>query len=336
MKYKYIDNTEDGLPRMIQDLLEKALTYGGVATENEVVIDDYDLGRVYLTISGVDYTLRIWNEHETTKSVIINWTLYSREQATGLASSESRFSKAKYPNENEPVKKVKRMDYIVCLLKPECRENGMMGKHKNWKDDDEIGTVDEKQYTEVYKGSINVPGKYAHEQTLDEIFKLLNIDKPADYTHPSLSVGDVVVLRDFTYYYDGTSWKHCIWHEIDDDVNVMAERLRKEIEHEKADVLSVYFRPDVDGVGIRAIGWNEYRVKDHEDVVSTMLADIEKHGVSHFRFNGIGTGFRMRDGVKVTDIDLYSNDWKLDLMQFNAEEEERKNIERLRKEGLIK
>ena len=43
-------------------------------------------------------------------------------------------------------------------------------------------------------------------EILEEIFTLLNVNHPEDYTGHSLSVSDIVVLNDKKYYCDSYGW----------------------------------------------------------------------------------------------------------------------------------
>lgn len=45
--------------------------------EGELIIDDWDLDRIYITRNGREWIIRTWNIRENSKGrVVIDWTLY--------------------------------------------------------------------------------------------------------------------------------------------------------------------------------------------------------------------------------------------------------------------
>ena len=56
-----------------------------------------------------------------------------------------------------------------------------------------------------YEGNIETD-KTDEYEILEEIFTLLNVNHPEDYTGHSLSVSDIVVLNNKKYYCDSYGW----------------------------------------------------------------------------------------------------------------------------------
>lgn len=61
-------------------------------------------------------------------------------------------------------------------------------------------------YVPVYRGVITSENA---NRALDQIFTLLNINRPTDYHARSLSVSDLVLLDKTMYYCDSFGWKEC-------------------------------------------------------------------------------------------------------------------------------
>lgn len=68
------------------------------------------------------------------------------------------------------------------------------------------GGFDIADYKEVYSSELqtNINKK---ELILDKIFEKFNINHPEDFTGHSLSVSDVVILDNETYFCDSFGWK---------------------------------------------------------------------------------------------------------------------------------
>ena len=60
-----------------------------------------------------------------------------------------------------------------------------------------------KDYELVYEGDIKVEETY---ETLEDLFKIFNVDRPADFKGHSLSVSDIVELDGKYYYCDNVGW----------------------------------------------------------------------------------------------------------------------------------
>jgi len=60
----------------LESLVSRVLNKCEIHPDGTVIIDDWDLDRVYLTIDNQDYVIRMWNIGGTEKLVIIEWTLF--------------------------------------------------------------------------------------------------------------------------------------------------------------------------------------------------------------------------------------------------------------------
>ena len=88
-----ITNNINGTGReLVEKLVKRVL--GKAYEASTVIIDDFDLDRVYLTIDGEEYTIRTWDIHETEHTVAIRWTLFKSvgDHSDELSSGESRFN----------------------------------------------------------------------------------------------------------------------------------------------------------------------------------------------------------------------------------------------------
>jgi len=75
--------------------------------EGELIIDDWDIYRIYITKEERKWIIRAWNIRENNKGrVVIDWTLY-RMTPDG-SCSEARFSNLKI--------KIKSKDFISLLF----------------------------------------------------------------------------------------------------------------------------------------------------------------------------------------------------------------------------
>jgi len=60
------------LKSLVSRVLNKCEVHPGVP----VNIDDWDMDRIYLTINGHEYIIRMWDIHESKKMIIICWSLF--------------------------------------------------------------------------------------------------------------------------------------------------------------------------------------------------------------------------------------------------------------------
>ncbi len=94
-----IDNSNSQSPA-IQALVSKVLKICGINPKEEVIIDDFDLRRVYLHIDGEEYDIRTWDIRKTDKNFIIEWTLFwfkkGESCGTRIGAGTNRFSIQKY------------------------------------------------------------------------------------------------------------------------------------------------------------------------------------------------------------------------------------------------
>lgn len=73
--------------------------------------------------------------------------------------------------------------------------------HLDW-----IDKVHFKYYKETYSGDIDTQNTKTY-QILDDIFRELNLNHPADYKGHSLSVSDIILIDGHYYYCDAYSWE---------------------------------------------------------------------------------------------------------------------------------
>ena len=75
---KIINKTEI---EILKKLVKRVFTVCGVTLQGSVVINDFDLRRVYMDINGVEYDIRTWNIYETKtkKSIVFEWSLFFDE-----------------------------------------------------------------------------------------------------------------------------------------------------------------------------------------------------------------------------------------------------------------
>jgi hypothetical protein len=71
-------------------------------------------------------------------------------------------------------------------------------------DDINIISLEEFNYKNVYENSISVENS---DIALEEIFEKFNINHPEDFKGHSLSVSDLVVLKDRAFYCQPIGWK---------------------------------------------------------------------------------------------------------------------------------
>lgn len=80
---------------IIKKLVKRVFTECGVTPQGSVVINDFDLDRVYMDINGVDYVIRTWNIYETKteKSIVFEWSLFyvEGERSIRLGGGINRF-----------------------------------------------------------------------------------------------------------------------------------------------------------------------------------------------------------------------------------------------------
>ncbi|GEM_PF-5783181 len=66
---------------------------------------------------------------------------------------------------------------------------------------------DRRRVRYVYRIELDAPTDATDTALLEEVFRILNIDHPRDYTERSLSVGDVVTIAESrSYVCDFTGW----------------------------------------------------------------------------------------------------------------------------------
>lgn len=62
--------------RLLKPLVSRVLNKCEIHPGISVNIDDWDLDRVYLTIDGQEYIIRMWDIHQSEKMIIIGWSLF--------------------------------------------------------------------------------------------------------------------------------------------------------------------------------------------------------------------------------------------------------------------
>ena len=94
MKYTFINKSELE-NKCIVPFTENVLRRSKIKTNNPVIIEDWDLDRVYLTIDGQDYDIRMWDIWETKKQLNFRWTLFTwlngETSGTDLNEGYTRF-----------------------------------------------------------------------------------------------------------------------------------------------------------------------------------------------------------------------------------------------------
>ena len=66
---------------------------------------------------------------------------------------------------------------------------------------------DRRRVRYVYRLELDTPPDSTDTETLEEVFQVLNVDRPEDYKERSLSVGDVVTIAEScSYVCDWTGW----------------------------------------------------------------------------------------------------------------------------------
>lgn len=95
------------------------------------------------------------------------------------------------------------MTYSIYQIKSDLlRDYGFVGLDFT---DKYLGGVCKEHYEKVYSGNIGDCEKTIEEK-LELLFRMFNIEKPADYKGRSLSVSDVVVIGEDAYYCDSFGW----------------------------------------------------------------------------------------------------------------------------------
>ena len=69
---------EDKSEHKNENIVELArIVFDECGLEGELVIEDWDLDRIYITKEGREWTIRTWNIRENSKGrVVIDWTLF--------------------------------------------------------------------------------------------------------------------------------------------------------------------------------------------------------------------------------------------------------------------
>ena len=62
--------------KLLEPLVTRVLKKCEIHPVESVTIEDWDLDRVYLTIDGQEYTIRMWDIRESEKTVMIEWSLF--------------------------------------------------------------------------------------------------------------------------------------------------------------------------------------------------------------------------------------------------------------------
>jgi hypothetical protein len=88
---------------------------------------------------------------------------------------------------------------------PETKEQENIFINYAYRSLDSIDYVHPEYYEEVYSGEINRVNGSDYE-TLEELFKIFNINHPEDFHGHSLSVSDIVKLDDTFYFCDDLGW----------------------------------------------------------------------------------------------------------------------------------
>lgn len=90
--------------KLLKPLVTRVLKICEIHPVESVTIEDWDLDRVYLTIDGQEYTIRMWDIHESEKTVRIDWSLFlfkkGEDCGTRINGGYSKFRKAKLIENN--------------------------------------------------------------------------------------------------------------------------------------------------------------------------------------------------------------------------------------------
>lgn len=93
-----------------------------------------------------------------------------------------------------------KKDYAIWML-PSRHEMRFMGSHY-FEDFDKVFSFAD--YKKVYEGCLEVEDA---SQVVDKVFHILNVEHPADYRNPSLSVSDIVEVDGKFFFCDSFGWK---------------------------------------------------------------------------------------------------------------------------------
>jgi hypothetical protein len=90
------------------------------------------------------------------------------------------------------------VNYKFLRARPEHERDLMFRRLEN------IGAVDLGKYAAIYEGDVDGQDD---ETVLEDLFRTFNIDHPADFRAPSMSVGDIVMLdRSRLWFCDSFGW----------------------------------------------------------------------------------------------------------------------------------
>lgn len=83
--------------KLLEPLVTRVLKKSEIHPGEPVTIDDWDLDRVYLTINGLEYIIRMWDIHESEKTVMIEWSLFfykeGESHGTRIRGGDCKFRK---------------------------------------------------------------------------------------------------------------------------------------------------------------------------------------------------------------------------------------------------
>ena len=96
----YKDNAD--LTPMAKNLVEKALQAANMEPK-ELIVTDWDLDRIYMTVDGESYIIRTWDIREVGETVKVRWSLVLLVPNKGgrelKSSITTTFKKKDYPKE---------------------------------------------------------------------------------------------------------------------------------------------------------------------------------------------------------------------------------------------
>jgi hypothetical protein len=92
-KSEYINENIEELTRIVFDVC---------GLEGEIIIDDWDLDRIYITKEGREWIIRTWSAQENNKGrVVIDWTLYRMKPDGSSAEGSMGSGKTVMKNKKE-------------------------------------------------------------------------------------------------------------------------------------------------------------------------------------------------------------------------------------------
>ena len=84
-------------------------------------------------------------------------------------------------------------------------------------------------YSEVYQGDLEVKSGERIYEVLEDLFRIFNVHRPADFKGHSLSVSDVVVVNGRAFYCDKVGWVEVDFEEVSMD-SIYADEELAEVE----------------------------------------------------------------------------------------------------------